>query len=164
MVLVFRKITVRESKFFGWLNFIRRKSHKMLSGLLARRWCKSPKTFVNGKVCRKKAWSREGRDCWPCMALHLPLFSMYNLRYKSSFWKSSCGPCSLRLGLPVSFFLFLFLFQVDPLEHRGPEFTFLPRLLRLSQECALCLLSIERAPEAFMNRTSPMQGLYWLSV
>ena len=39
-----------------------------------------------------------------------------------------------------------------------PEFTFLPRLLRPSREGALCLHPIERAPEAFMNRASPVPG------
>ena len=37
-------------------------------------------------------------------------------------------------------------------------FTFLPGLLRPSQEGALHLHPIERAPEAFMNRASPVQG------
>ena len=44
------------------------------------------------------------------------------------------------------------------------EFTFLPGLLRPSQEGALHLHPIKRAPEASVNRASPMQGLYWLSV
>ena len=42
-------------------------------------------------------------------------------------------------------------------------FTFLPGLLRPSREGALCLHPIERAPEAFVNRASPVQGLYWFS-
>ena len=42
-------------------------------------------------------------------------------------------------------------------------FTFLPGLLRPSREGALCLHPIERAPEAFVNRASPVQGLHWLS-
>ena len=39
-----------------------------------------------------------------------------------------------------------------------PEFTFLPGLLRPSREGALRLHPIERAPEAFMNRASPVPG------
>ena len=46
---------------------------------------------------------------------------------------------------------------------RPSEFTFLPGLLRPSREGALRLHPIERAPEASVNRASPMQGLYWLS-
>ena len=42
-------------------------------------------------------------------------------------------------------------------------FTLLPRLLRPSREGTLCLHPIERAPEAFVNRASPVQGLSWLS-
>ena len=41
---------------------------------------------------------------------------------------------------------------------RSSEFTFLPGLLRPSQEGALCLYPIERAPEASMNRASPVSG------
>ena len=37
-------------------------------------------------------------------------------------------------------------------------FTFLPGLLRPSREGALCLHPIERAPEAFVNRASPVSG------
>ena len=42
-------------------------------------------------------------------------------------------------------------------------FIFLPGLLRPSREGALHLHPIERAPEAFVNRASPVQGFYWLS-
>ena len=47
---------------------------------------------------------------------------------------------------------------------RLSEFTFLLRLLRPSLEGALRIHPIERVPEAFVNRASPVQGLYWLSV
>ena len=54
----------------------------------------------------------------------------------------------------------LSLFQVNPLEtQRLSEFTFLPRLLRPSREGALRLHPIKRAPEAPVNRASPMQAL-----
>ena len=41
---------------------------------------------------------------------------------------------------------------------RPSEFTFLPRLLRPSREGALCLHPIKRAPEASVNRASPVPG------
>ena len=41
---------------------------------------------------------------------------------------------------------------------RPSEFTFLPRLLRPSREGTLCLHPIERAPEASVNRASPIPG------
>ena len=68
------------------------------------------------RYAERKPGLDKGQDCWPCMTLHLPLFSMYNLRYKSSFWKKSCRPCSPKLGLLVSFFpsLSLFVFRLIP--------------------------------------------------
>ena len=41
---------------------------------------------------------------------------------------------------------------------RPSEFTFLPQLLRPSREGALRLHPIKRAPEAFVNRASPVPG------
>ena len=68
--------------------------------------------------------------------------------------------CSIRALVSMSFFLFLslslwgYLFGVQMLS----EFTFLPRLLRPSQEGALRLHPIERVPEASVNRASPVPG------
>ena len=47
---------------------------------------------------------------------------------------------------------------------RSSVFTFLPGFLRPSPEGALRFHPIKRALEGFMNRASPVQGLYWLSV
>ena len=74
---------------------------------------------------------------------------------KTSLLHQSFGPRVL-----VSRSLF---FRLIPWSARLSEFTFLPGLPRPSREGALCLHPIERAPEAFVNRASPMQGLYWLS-
>ena len=46
----------------------------------------------------------------------------------------------------------------SPGAHRLSEFTFLPGLLRPSREGALHLHPIERAPEASVNRASPVSG------
>ena len=47
------------------------------------------------------------------MTLHLSFLSMYKSRNKSSFWKLSYGPCSPKLGLPMSFFFsFSLLFSL----------------------------------------------------
>ena len=70
--------------------------------------------------------------------------------------------CSIRALVPMSFFLSLPPFRLIPWSAEA-EFTFLPRLLKPSGEGALRLHPIERAPEALVNRASPMQGLYWLS-
>ena len=55
-------------------------------------------------------------------------------------------------------FLFLSLSGYFFGVQRLSEFTFLPRLLRPSREGALRLHPIERAPEASMNRASPVPG------
>ena len=57
---------------------------------------------------------------------------------------------SQRVGLSLSGYFFG--------AQRPSGFTFLPRLLRPSREGALRLHPIERAPEAFVNRASPMSG------
>ena len=75
---------------------------------------------------------------------------------KTPLLHQSSGPhVFLSLSLPL-------FFRRSLGAERLSEFTFLPRLLRPSQEGALHLHSIERAPEAFVNRASPVQGLYWL--
>ena len=73
---------------------------------------------------------------------------------KTPVLHQSSGP---HVFLSLSFSGYFFRAQ------RPSEFTFLPRLLRPSREGALCLYPIERAPEAFVNRAIPVQGLYWLS-
>ena len=70
--------------------------------------------------------------------------------------------CSIRALVPVSFFLSLSLSGWSPGAQRLSEFTFLPRLLRPSGEGTLHLHPIERVPEAFVNRASPMSGA-WLA-
>ena len=68
--------------------------------------------------------------------------------------------CSIRALVPMSFFLFLSLSLSGCFfgAQRPSEFTFLPRLLRPSQEGALRLHPIERVPEASVNRASPVPG------
>ena len=72
---------------------------------------------------------------------------------KTPLLPQSFGP---RVFLSLSFSLSLsgYFFGVQ----RPSEFTFLPRLLRPSWEGTLPLHPIERAPEASMNRASPVPG------
>ena len=153
----------RENKSFGWLTFIRR-----VIKCYQASW---PEDDVNHlrplymeRYAERKPGLDKGQDCWPCMTLHLPLFSMYNLRYKSSSWKKSCRPGSPKLGLLVSFFPSLSLFVFRLIWSAEAEFIFLLGLLRPSREGALCLHPIERAPVAYVNSASPVLRLYWLSV
>ena len=72
---------------------------------------------------------------------------------KTPLLHQSFGPHVL-LSLSFSLSLPLSLFQADPLEHGG----FLSSL-----SCPGFLPRLERAPEAFMNRASSVEGFYWLS-
>ena len=69
---------------------------------------------------------------------------------KTPLVHQSFGP---RVLLSLSLF-----FRLIPGAQRLSEFTFLPGLLRPSQEGALRLHPIERVPEASVNRASPMSG------
>ena len=60
----------------------------------------------------------------------------------------------------LSFFLSLSLSGWAPGVQRLSEFTFPPGLLRPSREGALHLHPIERVPEAFVNRASPVSGTF----
>ena len=74
---------------------------------------------------------------------------------KMPFLHQSSGPC---VFLSLSFSLSLSLSGYFFGAQRPSEFTFLPRLLRPSQEGALRLHPIERVPEASVNRASPVPG------
>ena len=63
---------------------------------------------------------------------------------------------SFFLSLPLFLSLSGYFFGAQ----RPSEFTFLPGLLRPSREGTLCLHPIERAPEASMNRASPVPGAF----
>ena len=52
----------------------------MLVGLLARRWCKSPKAFVYDKFAGKKPWFLiRIKDCWLCIPYY-PLCVTYDIK------------------------------------------------------------------------------------
>ena len=85
----------------------------MLTSLLARRWCKSPKTFAYDKFAeRKPSFSKDQG----LLTLHdstlPPLSSMHNLRYKNYFGKQSAGLAHQSLVSPCHSFSFLFLFRL----------------------------------------------------
>ena len=70
---------------------------------------------------------------------------------KTPLLHQSSGP---RVFLSLSFSLSGYFFGAQ----RPSEFTFLPGLLRPSREVTLCLHPIKRAPEASVNRASPVSG------
>ena len=73
---------------------------------------------------------------------------------KTPLFHQSSGP---RVFLSLSLSLSFSGWSLGALQ-RLSEFTFLPGLLRPSREGTLCVHSIERAPEASVNRASPVSG------
>ena len=76
---------------------------------------------------------------------------------KTPLLHQSFGPRVL-LSLSLSLFFRLIPWSTEVLCVHFPA-----GLLRPSQKDALHLHLIERAPEASVNRASPVQGLYWFS-
>ena len=88
-------------------------------------------------------------------------YSIYahTMLIKKPLLHQSSGP---RVFLSLSFSLSGYFFGAQ----RPSEFTFLPGLLRPSQEGALRLHPIEKAPEASVNRASPVPGAllaFWVN-
>ena len=80
---------------------------------------------------------------------------IYTHHIKTPLLHQSSGP---RVCLSFSLSLSLYFSGWSLGEQRPSKFTFLPGLLRPSREGALHLHSIERAPEASVNRISPVSG------
>ena len=85
------------------------KGCKMLIGLLARRWCKSPKTCVYNRYAERKPGLDKSQGCWRCIILYYPLISMYNQKYKKLFQTIKDGPVTGKTGFPHVKSLFLSL-------------------------------------------------------
>ena len=77
----------------------------------------------------------------------------YTMLIKTPLLHQSSCPCVF-LSLSFSLSLSGYFFGVQ----RPSEFSFLPGLLRPSREGVLHLHPIERAPEASVNRASPVSG------
>ena len=101
------KKTSRENEFSGWLTFIKENSHKMLTGLLARRKYKSPETFCIQKGMQKESLVsirvRTAAPAWLCI-FHYVQLRVYKLLLKIKLW------VLCKLGLPMSYLLSLFIF------------------------------------------------------
>ena len=79
----------------------------------------------------------------------------YTMLIKTPLLHQSSCPCVF-LSLSFSLSLSGYFFGVQ----RPSEFTFLPGPLRPSQEGALHLHPINRAPEASVNRANPVRGAF----
>ena len=89
--------------------------------------------------------------CKPGIFIFIFADNNYSMLIKTPLLHQSSGP---RVFLSLSFSLSGYFFGAQ----RPSEFTFLPGLLRPSREVTLCLHPIKRAPEASVNRASPMSG------
>ena len=80
-------------------------------------------------------------------------YNAHTMLIKTPLLHQSFGPrVLLSISLSLSLSCSGYFFGVQRLS----EFTFLPELLGPSREGALCLHPIERAPEASVNRASPV--------
>ena len=68
------------------------KGHKMLIGLLARRWCKSSRLVYTARYAERKPGLEKSQGCWHCITLYYPLISMYNQKYKKLSQTIKDGP------------------------------------------------------------------------
>ena len=145
----------------------RKRAIKMLTGPLARRWCKTTWDLLYmGTYAKGKLGLNKGQDCCPCIALHIPLFlyvqlGIYKLllKIKSWVWHQCLAP-------PCRFFL-PFQAEFPSGAQRLSVSTFLPWLLRPTREGAQ-----GRAPSAIQAGTSGLcrqckllvSELYWSPV
>ena len=83
------------------------KCHKMLIGLLARRWCKSSRLVYTARYAERKPGLEKSQGCWHCITLYYPLISTYNQKYKKLSQTIKDGPVTGKTGFPrVVFSLF----------------------------------------------------------
>ena len=114
----------------------RKRAIKMLTGPLARRWCKITQDLLYmGRYAKRKPGLNKGQDCCPCITLHIPLFlyvqlGVYKLPLKIKFWvlhQCLAPPCHSFLILP-------FQDELPSGAWRLAMFTYLPWLLRPTRE------------------------------
>ena len=145
----------------------RKRAIKMLTGPLARRWCKTTWDFLyTGRYAKRKPGLSKGQDCWPCVTLHIPLFlyvqlGVYKLLLKIKLWvwhRCLAPPC--RSFLP-------FQAEFPSGAQRLSVSTYLPWLLRPTREGAQ-----GRAPSAIQAGASGLcrwcellvSEFYWFSM
>ena len=163
---------IKEKTLLGKKSFLvdrhlsRKRAIKMLTGPLARRWCKTTWDLLYmGRYAKRKPGLNKVQDCCPCIILHIPLFlyvqlGVYKLLLKIKLWvwhQCLAPPCH-------SFLPFLAEFPSGA--WRLTVSTYLPCLLRLMGEGAQ-----GGAPSAIQAGTSGLRRwckflvleLYWFS-
>ena len=163
----FKIITLRENKSYSWQTFVRViKWVNILTGLLARRWCKSPKPFVYDKFAEKKPWFRSGSKTADFAWFHTPYYPLcttYGI--KAPVENKAMGLAYRSL---VSPFLSFNLWLSSHLESGGPpSLLILPGLLR-SDQGGLSVSSPmgEQKDACGLRKWCKLLGLkfYWFSV
>ena len=89
---------IKEKTLQGKMSFLvdrhlsRKRAIKMLTGPLARRWCKTTWDLLyTGRYAKRKPGLNKVQDCCPCIILHIPLFlyvqfGVYKLLLKIKLW------------------------------------------------------------------------------
>ena len=86
------KTLLRKKRFLVDRHLSRKRAIKMLTGLLARRWCKTTWDLLyTGRYAKGKPGLNKGQDWCPCIILHIPLFlyvqlGVYKLILKIKSW------------------------------------------------------------------------------
>ena len=133
---------IKEKTLQGKMSFLvdrhlsRKRAIKMLTGPLARRWCKTIQDLLyTGGYAKRKPSLNKGQDCCPCITLHIPLFlyvqlGVYKLLLKIKLWAwHGCLAPPCRSFLPL-------LAEFPSGAWRLTVSTYLPWLLRPMREGA----------------------------
>ena len=109
---------IKEKTLQGKMSFLadrhlsRKRAIKMLTGPLARRWCKTTWDLLYiGTYAKGKPGLNKGQDCCPCITLHILLFlyaqfGVYKLLLKIKLWvwhQCLAPPCCSFLPFQAEF-------------------------------------------------------------
>ena len=132
------KILQGKKSFLADRHLSRKRAIKMLTGPLARRWCKITQDLLYmGRYAKRKPGLNKGQDYCPCITLHIPLFlyvqlRVYKLPLNIKLWvlhRCLAPPCH-------SFLIFPFQAEFPSGAQRLAMSTYLPGLLRPTREGA----------------------------
>ena len=163
---------IKEKTLQGKMSFLvdrhlsRKRAIKMLTGLLARRWCKTTWDLLYmGRYAKGKPGLNKGQDCCPCITLHIPLFlyvelGAYKLLLKTKLWVwhwCLAPPCRSFLPFLAEFISGVWRLTVS---------TYLPWLLRPTQEGTQgrAPSTIQAGTNGLHRRCKLLSEFYWFSV
>ena len=133
---------IKEKTLQGKMSFLvdrhlsRKRAIKMLTGPLARRWCKTTWDLLYmGRYAKGKPGLNKGQDWCPCIILHIPLFLYVQLGAYKLLLKINLWVWHWCLAPPCHSFL-PFLAEFPSGAQRLSMSTYLPWLLRPRREGA----------------------------